>query len=158
MARILGLYPAALIAARGGLSGAEFIRTMRGMGLAARDSEMRALLKTAQSALKANPDEPFADPDAVPDISSASPWPTVSARGMKQAVQLTYRQRSTGTLVTVPYQVTSENGVTRAEAIAKAIEAYQTKADEYDQELVGAVHTKTFVLTPSIIDANDETE
>jgi hypothetical protein len=151
MARILGAFPAALIAARNGLNGSEFIRYLREAGLGARDSEVRALLKTAYNTLKTNPDEPFADPNAVPDFSTASPWPTVSATGVKQAVQLTYRQKATGTLITVPYQVTSQNGVTRQEAIAKAIEAYQSKAEEYGQELVGAIHVKTFQLIPGLV-------
>lgn len=151
MARILGAYPAALIAARSGMSGAAFIRALRAAGMGARESEARSLLKTAYEALRTNPDEPFADPNAVPDLSTASPWPTVSATGVKQAVQLTYRQKATGTLITVPYQVTSETGVTRQDAIAKAIEAYKNRAEEYGQELVGAVHTKTFSLTPSVI-------
>ena len=150
MAKILGAFPAALIAARNGLSGAEFIRYLRATGEGARESEVRALLKTAYATLRTNPDEPFGDPDAVPDFGTASPWPTVSATGVKQAVELTYRQKATGTLITVPYQVTSENGVTRAEAIAKAIEAYSDNAERYKQELVGAVHTKTFVLVPGI--------
>jgi hypothetical protein len=151
MARILGAFPAALIAARNGLNGSEFIRFLRAAGEGARESEVRALLKTAYNTLKNNPDEPFADPNAVPDFSTASPWPTVSARGVKQAVQLTYRVKATGTLITVPYQVTSQAGVTRAEAIAKAIEAYKIRAEEYGQELVGAIHTKTFQLVPGIV-------
>lgn len=151
MARILGAFPAALIAARNGLSGAAFIRALREAGMGARESEVRALLKTAYETLKTNPDEPFADPNAKPDISTASPWPTVSAKGVSQRVTLTYRQKATGTLITVPYSVNSETGVTRQEAIAKAIEAYKAKAEEYGQELVGAVHTKTFVLTPSVV-------
>lgn len=151
MARILGAFPAALIAAKNGLSGAEFIRYLRSAGLGARDSEVRALLKTAYETLKKNPDEPFADPNSVPDLSTASPWPTVSARGVSQRVKLTYRVKSIGALVTVPYSVNSENGVTRQEAIAKAIEAYKAKAEEYGQELVGAVHTKTYALTPGIV-------
>lgn len=150
MAKILGAFPAALIAARNGLSGAEFIRYLRATGEGARESEVRALLKTAYSALRNNPDEPFADPNAVPDIATASPWPTLTATGVKQAVELTYRQKATGTLITVPYQVSSETGVTRAEAISKAIEAYRMKAEEYGQELVGAVHTKTFSLVPGL--------
>lgn len=150
MARILGAFPAALIAARNGLNGSQFIRALREAGLGARESEVRAILKTAYNTLKVNPDEPFADPNAVPDFSTASPWPTLTATGVKQAVELTYRQKSTGTLITVPYQVSSETGVTRQEAIAKAIEAYQTKAEAYGQELVGAVHTKTFKLIPAL--------
>lgn len=155
MARILGAFPAALIAARNGLSGAEFIRYLRAAGQGARESEVRALLKTAYNTLKTNPDEPFADPNAIPDFSTASPWPTVSARGVSQRVELTYRQKATGTLITVPYAVSSETGVTRQEAIAKAIEAYRGKAEQYGQELVGAVHTKTFQLIPSLVPITD---
>ena len=151
MARILGLFPSALIAAKEGMSGAAFIRAVRATGYGARDSEMRALLKTAYETLRKNPDEPFADPNAKPTVSEASPWPTVSARGFSQRVELTYRQKSTGTLITVPYAVTSEEGVTRAEAISRAIAAYSSQAERYGQELVGAIHTKAFILTPSVI-------
>lgn len=158
MARILGLFPAALIAAKEGMSGAAFIRTVRALGMGARESEMRALLKVAYNTLKTNPDSAFENPDEVPDISAAQPWPTVAASGMSQRIELTYRVKATGTLITVPYAVSSENGVTRAEAIAKAIEAYKGKAEQYGQELVGAVHTKTFVLTPSLVNPDVETE
>jgi hypothetical protein len=151
MARILGAFPAALIAAKNGMNGSQFIRALRAAGLGARESEVRALLKTAYASLKTNPSEPFADPRAIPDLSTASPWPTVSATGVKQAVELTYRQRATGTLITVPYQVSSESGVTRAQAIAKAIEAYSAKAESYGQELVGAVHTKVWRLIPGLV-------
>lgn len=151
MANILGAFPAALIAARNGMNGSQFIRALREAGAGARESEVRALLKTAYATLRTNPDEAFADPNAIPDFSTASPWPTVSASGVRQAVELTYRQRATGTLITVPYQVSSESGVTRAEAIEKAIEAYRMRAEEYGQDLVGAVHTKTFQLIPGLV-------
>lgn len=151
MARILGLFPSALIAAKNGYSGNQFIRELRTLGVAARDSEMRALLKLAQQTVKSNPDETFGDPSLVPDLSKASPWPTVSATGVKQAVEITYRQKVTGTMVTVPYQVSSESGVTRQEAIEAAINAYASKAEQYGQELVGAVHTKVFRLVPAVI-------
>lgn len=148
MARILELWPAALIAARGGMNGTQFIKALRAENAAGRDSEMRALLKRAYETLKNNPDEPFADLDSIPDLSTAAPWPTVDATGVSQAVELTYRENATGKLVTVPYQVHSPNGITRYEAIAKAIEAYSAQAERYGQKLVGAVHTKTFILTP----------
>lgn len=148
MAKILGLFPQALIAARGGMSQNQFIRTMRAVGEGARDSEMRNLYRIALQTLKTSPDEPFADPNAVPDRAQASPWPTLVATGLKQAVEVTYRVRATGTLVTVPYQVSSQNGVTRQEAVDAAINAYASKAEAYGQEFVGAVHTKVFVMVP----------
>lgn len=148
MAKILGLFPQALIAARGGMSQNQFIRTMRSLGEGARDSEMRSLFRIALRTLETSPDEPFGDPNAVPDRAQASPWPTLVATGMRQAVEVTYRVRATGTLVTVPYQVSSQNGVTRQEAVDAAINAYASKAEAYGQEFVGAVHTKVFVMVP----------
>jgi len=151
MAKVLGLFPATLIAARNGLSQNALIRELRALGAGARDSEVRALYKIAQATLAKSPNEPFADVNLVPDLATAQPWPSISATGVKQAVEVTYRQKTTGTLITVPYQVSSENGVTRYEAIQAAINAYAGKADQYNQELVSAVHTKTFVLTPTVI-------
>lgn len=151
MARILGAFPAALIAARGGMSQNALIRQLRSLGVGARESEVRALYRLAQQTLKNSPEEAFADPSLVPDLATASPWPTVSASGVRQAVEVTYRQKATGTLITVPYQVSSESGVTRQEAINAAIQAYESKAEQYGQELVGAIHTKTFQLTPAVV-------
>lgn len=151
MARILSALPAALIAARNGLSAAEFGRALRAAGLGARESEVRALYRIAQQTVQKSPEEPFADLNTVPDLAGAKPWPTVSAKGVSQRIEVTYRQRSTGTLITVPYSVTSQAGVTRQQAIDQAIEAYRTKAEQYDQELVGAVHTKTYRYTPAVV-------
>lgn len=153
MARILGAFPAALIAVKNGMSQNALIRELRALGAGARDSEVRALYKIAQQTLAKSPNEPFADINLVPDMATAKPWPTVSATGVKQAVEITYRQKTTGTLITVPYQVSSESGVTRYEAIQAAINAYARKAEQYNQELVSAVHTATYRLTPTLISA-----
>jgi hypothetical protein len=151
VARILSAFPAALIAVRGGMSQNALIKQLRALGQGARDSEVRALYRLAQQTLKDHPEEPFGDPNLVPDLATASPWPTVSARGVSQRVEITYRQKATGTLITVPYSVSSENGVTRQEAINRGIAAYESSAERYKQELVGAVHTKTFRLEPAVI-------
>lgn len=151
MARVLGLFPSALIAVRNGMSQNALIRELRALGAGARDSEVRALYRIAQATLKKSPNEPFADINLIPDLSMARPWPTVTATGVKQSVEITYRQKTTGTLITVPYQVSSENGVTRYEAIQTAINAYASKAEQYNQELVSAVHTGTFILKPAVI-------
>ena len=152
MARITanGVFPMALIAARGGMSASALARQLRSLGMGARDSEVRALYKIAQQTLESSPDEPFADPHSIPDLATAKPWATVTANGVKQAVEVTYRVKATGTFVTVPYMAHSPNGITRAEAMNAAIAAYEQHAQQYGQELVGAVHTKTLVLTPVV--------
>lgn len=148
MARILGLFPAALIAAKASMSGNAFIRELRALGLAARDSEMRNLFKMAVGIVKKNKDDAFKDPTSVPSGDELTPWPTKSATGVKQVVTLAYRDKATGTILSTYYSVTSDTGITREEALAQAINAYSDHAEAYNQELIGAVHSASYQLTP----------
>lgn len=151
MARITDVHQYVVRAAREGVTPSELLRALRAAGMGTRESELRALYKTILQQASKSKGEIYAPVNEVPDFTNAQPWVTVSKRGVSQAVEITYRQRSTGTQVTVPYRVNSETGVTRQQAIDKAIEAYKMRAEQYDQELVGAVHTKTYRLSPTVI-------
>jgi len=148
MARIIGLFPAALIAAKAGMSGNAFIRELRALGLAARDSELRNLLKLAIGIFRKSKDEPFKDPTSIPSGDELAPWPTKKATGVKQVVTLVYRDRTTGTQLSSFYSVTSEGGIPREDAVAKAINAYADHAEAYNQDLIGAVHSAAYQLMP----------
>ena len=148
MARILGLLPAALIAARGGLSQNAFIREVQATGYGARFSEMRQLFNIAKKITTASPDEPFRDLSLVPDSSQLLSWPTKRATGIRQNVTITYRDRTTGQIKQTFYSTVSENPLTREEVIARAIDAYSEHAERYEQDLIGAVHTSAYNLVP----------
>lgn len=149
MARILGAFPAALLAARGGMSGNAFYRQLQSLGLGARRSEVLALYKEAKAIVSKTGDEVFADPTLVPTAAELQVWPTAKATGIAQNVTLTYRDRTTGEISKTYYRVSSDEGVTREEAISQAISAYSDAMERYKQELIGAVHTSAYRLVPT---------
>jgi len=64
-------------------------------------------------------------------------------------VTLLYRNKTTGTVNQVFYRVTSKTGVTRSAAVKKAVEAYAGQADNYDQDMIAAVHSSAYRMVPT---------
>lgn len=148
MARILGAFPAALIAARGGMSANAFVRELQASGFGARRTEALQLYKTAVGVVARTPDEPFRPLGGVPSGDELGTWPSRNATGVAQTVSLSYRDRTTGTIKQTWYRTVTPNGITREAAIAEAIDAYSEHAESYEQDLIGAVHTSAYNLTP----------
>lgn len=148
MARILGAFPAALIASRGGLSANAFYRELQAQGFGARRSEVLQLFKIAKTITTASPEEPFRDITLVPDSSQLQSWPTKKATGIRQNVTITYRDRTTGQIKQTFWSTINSSPLTREQAIATAIDAYSEHAEAYDQDLIGAVHTSAYNLEP----------
>jgi|SRR6185312_342018 len=149
MARILGVFPSALIAARGGMSANAFYRQLQSLGLGARRGEVLALYRQAKSIVSKSGTDVFNDPTLIPSGQDLQSWPTRSATGVAQNVTLAYRDRTTGEISTTYYRVTSEEGVTREQAVAQAVSAYSDASDRYNQDLIGAVHTSAYQLIPT---------
>lgn len=93
--------------------------------------------------------EPQRNLEAVPTFAESRQWPTRQSTGVLQTVQLVYRERVTGRIVTRYFNVKTPQGITRGEAIDRAIAANESNAEQYQQDLVGAVHTGTAVLVSS---------
>lgn len=149
MARVLGLLPSALRAARAGLTAAEWYKILKIQGIAPRQSEARKLYAQAVDLVANAPNEIGQPLSRKPDISNLPAFPTKNATGIMQTVTILYRNRTTGIIDKVFYRVTSPKGVSRGKAIKQAIEAYAGQADRYNQDLIGAVHSSAYVLTPS---------
>jgi hypothetical protein len=148
MARILGLFPSSLIAARSGMSANQFYRELRNVGMAARRTEVLQLYKVARSIVARSPDEPFRDITTAPTDEHLSAFPTKRATGIRQTVAITYRDRTTGHIQQTWWSTINETPLTREEAIATAIDAYSEHAEQYNQELIGAIHTSAYRLVP----------
>lgn len=148
MARILSVFPSALLAARNGMSGNAFYRQLQELGLGARRSEVLALYKMAKEITSKTGDSVFQDPTLVPSGDDLQQWPVRSATGIKQTVTLSYRDKTTGEISKTYYSVTSPTGITREEAVAEAIGAYNDASERYNQDLIGAVHTSAYQLVP----------
>lgn len=148
MARVLGLFPAALLAAGQNSGAGGFYRTLRELGIAPRQSEAYALYRMAKAITSANNVDTFGALNENPATGALPEWPTRNATGIRQNVSLVYRDRTTGNISRTYYSISSELGTTREQAIAQAIAAYSDNAEAYNQDLIGAAHTSAYQLTP----------
>lgn len=149
MARTLGLLPSALRAARAGLTATEWYKLLRIQGIAPRQSEAYKLFSQAVSLVANAPNEIGAPQSQKPRVAELPVYPTAKATGVMQTVTLLYRNRTTGAINQVFYRVTSKAGVTRSQAVKKAVEAYAGNAENYDQEMIGAVHSSAYRMEPT---------
>lgn len=148
MARILGLWPSALWAAGREVSFREWERETRAIGLGARSSQMLKLWQQAVGVVTTSKDEPFRNQYEVPRPEHRGIWPVKNATGVAQTVKLVYQDKTTKEFKTTYWRTVTPNGITRAGAVAQAIDAYADTAERYNQVLVGAVHTSALDLVP----------
>lgn len=151
MARVLGLLPSALLAARGGMSANAFFRQLQALGTGARRSEVLEIMKLANGIVARTPEEPFRPLNQVPAPSEIGVWPSRNATGIVQTVSVFYRDKVTGQIQQTWWRTVSDQGITRERAIAMAIDAYSEHADEYEQDLIGAIHTSAYNLVPGLV-------
>jgi hypothetical protein len=118
------------------------------MGYGARRSEVLQLYKIAQNVVARSAEEPFRSLQAVPLGTEMGVWPSKTATGVVQTVAITYRDRTTGQIKQTWWKTNTPNGIARETAIAQAIDAYSEHAESYNQDLIGAVHTSAYNLTP----------
>lgn len=148
MARVLSLFPSALIAAREGMSANSFYQELRDLGVAARRAEVLAIYRVAKTITARSPEEIFRDITQVPTGGEITPWPTRKATGVMQTVAIAYRDRVTGNISQTWWSTKNDAPIARETAMAQAIDAYAEHAERYNQDLIGAVHTSTYLLSP----------
>lgn len=148
MPAILGALPSALLAVKNGMSANAFDRQLRELGMGARRSEVLSLYRIASGIVARAPDEPFRDIRLNPASDTLPVWPTKKATGIHQTVALIYRDRVTGSILQTYWGTSSELGLIREEAMATAINAYSDHAEQYEQDLIGAVHVAAYQNVP----------
>jgi hypothetical protein len=147
-----GLFGSAVRAAAEGLSAQKWLDALKATGQGIRRQVALRLFKEAKVIAAESGQEITRSLNAVPTLDEMAPSPTRNSTGVLQTVQLTYRERVTGKLRTVYHNTKSENGVTRQQAIDLAIAEYQQHSEEYQTELIGAIHTSAIRLTPVSLD------
>lgn len=108
-------------------------------------------MRLANGIVARTPEEPFRPLNQAPSPAEIGVWPSRNESGVIQTVSLFYRDNITGTVQQTWWRTVSDNGITRERAIAMAIDAYSEHEDEYDQELIGAIHTSAYNLVPGIV-------
>jgi hypothetical protein len=140
------LIPHALRAIGEGLSANQWAQALRESGAGMRRQVALRIYGQARSIAAEYGQESTRPLDQVPNRNEARSWPTRESDGVLQTVQIFYRERVTGNIVQRFYNVKTENGITRQQAIDQAIDANTGNASRYQQELIGAVHTGTAIL------------
>src|SRR5579862_2038427 len=130
--------PFALKAIGEGLSGNQFVQALRESGMGMRRASALQLYGQARTIAAEYADEPTRPLNAVPTFNEARAWPVKGEGGILQTVRLFYVERVTGRVVSRYYNVKTANGVTRQEAIDRAVSANVANAMQYDQVFAGA--------------------
>lgn len=138
----------ALRAVGEGLSANQWLTALRESGAGIQRQAGLRIYGVARALAAEYRDEPTRPLDATPSFSESRQWPTRDSSGVLQTVKLVYRERVTNRIVQRFYNVKTPNGITRSEAISRAIAANADNAGQYEQTLIGAVHTGTAVLVP----------
>jgi hypothetical protein len=143
-----GLFGSAVRAAAEGLSAGKWLAALKESGAGIRRQVGLRLFAEAKRVAAESAEEPSRELEQVPGPRELAPMATRAEAGVLQTVRLVYREKVTGNLRVVFHSTKSENGVTRQEAINSAIESYAQHSEEYQTQLVGAVHTSAIQLIP----------
>jgi hypothetical protein len=90
--------------------------------------------------------EPTRPLDQVPTRAEGAPWEVRGEPGVLQSVRLFFRERVTGNIIEKFYNVKTAEGITRQEAIDRAMAAYVGSTSQREQTFEGAFHTGTAFL------------
>ena len=134
---------------REGLSANAFLRTLAESGAGVRRQVGLRIYGQAKMLAAEYADEPTRPLDRAPTLAESRQWPTRSTEGVLQTVRLFYREAVTGRVVDRFYNVKTDTGLTRQEAVNRAIDANTANATRYQQTLIGAFHTGTAILVPA---------
>lgn len=131
-----------------GWSGSKTLSTLRFFNLGMRTQQFYRLWGMARAAVAEAGQEPTRPLDQKPTLAESPPIPTNNKAGYIQTVRLIYRERVTGNLRTVYHSTVGDQPITRAQAIANAIDAYAAHSEEYETDLVAAFHSSSRRLVP----------
>jgi hypothetical protein len=135
--------------AQEGYSGQQVLNLLQEFNLGMRRQDFYRLWGTARSAVSEAGQEPTRPADQVPTLAEMGPpVPTRNSQAILQTTRLIYREQMTGQIRTVYHSITSEQGMTRQEAVNAAIAAYAAHSEEYQTTLVAAYHSSAVQLVP----------
>lgn len=137
-----------LRAVQEGWSGRKTLDTLRFFGLGTRTQVFYRLWGQARAVVAEAGQEPTRPLGQVPTLAEMPPVATNGPEGVLQTVRLIYRERVTGNIRIVYHSSKTPEGMTRQEAIDAAIDAYAGHSEEYQTDLIAAVHSSAIRLTP----------
>ena len=150
------LIPHALRAAQEGYSANQWLTALRDLGRGVRRGFGLKVFAEAKALAAEYGQEPARSMESVPRFGEMRQWPTRGSTGVLQTVKLFYREKVTGNLIEKFYSVRTAEGITRQEAVNRAIDAYESSAPvnqggskPIEATFEGAAHTGAAILTPT---------
>lgn len=136
-----------------GLSANESLRQFRAGGGHIGRSTWLALRAEAGTALANRPAEMSATLTSVPTDIATLRFQNGSKTGFLQQVELLIRERGTDIVTNRPFSIRTDTLMTRAEAMAKAMDLFAQNTDAYEKGSsvqLGAVYAGTYQLVPGL--------
>lgn len=133
-----------------GLSATAALRAFRDAGGAMRDRVWYRLYEEQRATVAIVGDEVTKPLGAIPNATEIMPMTTRRATGYLQTLQIYTRESGTDIIMTRPFMFTTQELMTRGEALTRALTMMQQAADEdrYSETILGGVYTGTRLMTP----------
>lgn len=139
---------AAIQSVKAGLSANQGLEMAKQAGVSIRRQDWLALVRTVREAIDLGAVETMQPLDRRPFTTEYRIMRTVTATGIMQYVDVWVKDRETGEIRIRPFQITSDEPMTRADAVATAIDRLQQSEDLYGERVLGGVYAATFLMVP----------
>jgi len=139
---------AAIRSVKAGMSANASLEAMKAAGLGVRRQDWLSLVREVRAALEANAIDTMQPLARAPFTTEWRVMTTATASGFMQYIDVWVKDRETGEIRIRPYSIRTDDLLTRADAVATAIDRLEQSADLYGERILGAVYTATYVLVP----------
>lgn len=142
------IWKAALHVAKTGMSANEGLRQLRQAFLGIRREDWLATVRAAREHLASAAgavDRPGGMRPLVRDIFIMT---TVIETGFMQHVDIWVKSRETGEVYPRPFSIRTDDLMTHDDAIATALDQFESHADFYGEVILGAAYRSTYQLVP----------
>lgn len=147
-APLAGLVNLALSGLRGGLSANKALTVARGAGLTIGRSTWLSAYRQAKQIIAQRGVEPMRPLNTVPTAEDALPFPTKRATGTTQVVHVLVRGKGKTDAEIRYVNVRRDAFISRADAIAEALDVVSAVAGDYDDRILGAIHVQAYINRP----------
>lgn len=137
-------------AAKSGLGSKAALAAYRQGGGRIDNNVWSQLFSQVRTALAAQQNEITRPLDRRPVASEILPFPTQKATGYAQFVDVYTRDEATGLVQSRPYMIRTDTLLTRGDVIETALDAFQSKADDYGETVLGAAYVSTYLFGQAV--------
>lgn len=138
---------------RQGLSANEGLRQFQDSGGSIRRSVWLKLYAEQKTTVEKIGDEVVAPLGAIPSATEITPMTTKRASGFLQTMDIYTRLKGTDIVMTRPFMITTQDLLSRGDALSQALTTMQQAVDEerYEETILGGVYTGTRAMTPGAV-------